>query len=349
MLFKNEKFESTLVEDLMSAKIEFSIFQSFKKIDKENSINILKDKLKNAKTFFSSSDYAVQQLNELSEEVENSKTNIFDYSFTIQVRNTNLEDLSKDVAELHSIISRYGFQLVTESTNIEPLFFSALPELENYNSRKRNLKTEDIALLNTFSTVSQGFSKCSWGNMPVTQFLNSHNTVFDFTFHKDTSENALAHTLIIGGSNSGKTTLMTFLIQESQKFRNLKSLIFDSLQGMKVFTNFIGGNYINFEGDEGEVNISLNPLQLEDLIKNREFLKSFLKLMLKVDYKNPNDIEAIDNLISNNYLNLKKEDRTFRNVWASLGAAQDSNILEKIMANWVNGSNSKFFAEEDAL
>ncbi|MDX4069258.1 VirB4 family type IV secretion/conjugal transfer ATPase [Aliarcobacter skirrowii] len=349
MLFKNEKFDSSLVEELMSAKIEFSIFQSFKRIDKTTSIELVTDKMKNAKTFFSSSDMAIEQLKQLAEEIENSITNIFDYSFTIQVRNTDIEELTKDVAELQAIISRYGFQLVTETTNIEPLFFSALPGLENYNTRKRNLKTEDIATLNTFSTVSQGFSKCSWGDMPVTQFLNSHNTVFDFTFHKGTKYTDLGHTLLIGGSNSGKTTLMTFLIQESQKFKKLKTLILDSLQGMKVFTNFIGGNYINFEGESEKVNLALNPLMLDDSIKNREFLKNFLKLMLKVEDSNPNDIQAIDNLIANNFSNLKKEDRNFRNVWSTLGAAKDENIIEKRMSNWITGSNGKYFSNYDSL
>src|SRR5690606_18744701 len=203
--------------------------------------------------------------------------------------------------------------------------------------------------LNTFSTVSQGFSKCSWGDMPVTQFLNSHNTVFDFTFHKGTKYTDLGHTLLIGGSNSGKTTLMTFLIQESQKFKKLKTLILDSLQGMKVFTNFIGGNYINFEGESEKVNLALNPLMLDDSIKNREFLKNFLKLMLKVEDSNPNDIQAIDNLIANNFSNLKKEDRNFRNVWSTLGASKDENLIEKRMSNWITGSNGKYFSNYDSL
>lgn len=345
MLFNNEKFDSNLLEELMSSKIEFIIHQALKKIPKVSAVELILDKIKNVSAFFVSSEGAIKHLNKLSEDVEGSISNLFDYSFTLQVKNQNLKQLNEDVNEIQAIINRYGYQTVLETTNIEPLFFSALPGLENYNTRKRNLKTEDIAALNTFSTVSQGLSKCSWGDMPVTQFFNSHNTIFDFTFHNDTKEFALGHTVIIGGSNQGKTTLMSFLIQESQKFKNLKTLILDSLQGMRVFTEFMDGNYSDFDTD-----VSLNPLQLPDSIENREFLKNFFKAMTQTDDKDSESIKIIDNAIKSNFENLEKKDRTFYHLLSAFGIERNENDIVSKMYNWVHGSNRRFFAsEKDSL
>jgi type IV secretion system protein VirB4 len=345
MLFNNEKFDSSLLEELMSSKVEFILHQSFKKVPKITAIEIILDKIKNVMSFFVSSETAIKNLYALSEEIEGSTTNLYDYSFTMQIKNDSLTLLDENVNEIQSIINRFGYQSVVETTNIEPLFFSALPGLENYNTRKRNLKTEYIASLNTFSTVSQGYSKCSWGNMPVTQFYNSHNTVFDFTFHKSPLPFESGNTVIIGGIGVGKTALMTFLIEESQKFKNLKTLILDSLQGMRVFTEFMDGNYSDFDS-----NVSLNPLQLPDNIENREFLKNFFKAMTQTEDKDAESIKIIDAAINSNYENLDKKDRTFFHLLSAFGIEKDENDIVSKMYNWVHGSNRRFFAsEKDSL
>ena len=74
-------------------------------------------------------------------------------------------------------------------------------------------------------------------------------------------------------SGSGKTTFFQHLIGGALRHRHLKAYIFDRLRGTKVFTESVGGKFIDLGEEEG---LSLNPLQCEDNPINRAFLSRFL-------------------------------------------------------------------------
>jgi type IV secretion system protein VirB4/ComB4 competence protein len=74
--------------------------------------------------------------------------------------------------------------------------------------------------------------------------------------------------MVIGASNSGKTTLISFLLMNCLKFQDLKILSFDSFSGTKVPVTAFGGEYTDVKTQSS---FNLNPFLLEDTYANRQF------------------------------------------------------------------------------
>ncbi|PAF46467.1 hypothetical protein BKH41_09140 [Helicobacter sp. 12S02232-10] len=94
-----------------------------------------------------------------------------------------------------------------------------------------------------------------------------------FNFHESPKINEPGHTLVIGGTGYGKTTLMSFLMMNLMKYNSIDVFAMDKLNGMHNFTNFIGGEYHNVE------DMKFNPFSLNGDRENQIFLKTFFEEM----------------------------------------------------------------------
>jgi len=343
-LFDNEKFDEQLIEDLMSYKAVFTMYQSFQKFQKDKALTIIQKKLNILKNNTSSSNsLAYDEIDDVRQAIERSVISLFNYSFSLQVKNTDQDRLTYDVENIKNIIDGYGYRSFIETENIEPLYWSVLPDYAGYNATKRHLISTNISSMITFTTVAQGDDRCSWGNESLTKFLTSQSSNYDFIFHESTSDQALGNTVVIGGSSSGKTTIITFLCMMALKYPNMKQLYFDKLQGMRVFTEFMDGSYAKFEGD-----ISLNPLQLEDNDINREFLNSFFQIMS--GKSSAKDIKDIDDALSQVYEHLPKSQRNLKEFVNAIPGTNEDDSLKANLEIWSTGANKRFFsATKDSL
>ncbi len=343
-LFDNEKFDELLIEELMSYKAVFTIYQSFQKFPKDKALAVIQKKLNILQNNTDSSNsLAYDEIDDIRQAIERSVIALFNYSFSIQIKNSDLNRLEYDVENIKNIIDGYGYRSFIETENIEPLYWSSLPDYAGYNATKRHLISTNISSMITFTTVAQGDDRCSWGNESLTKFLTSQSTNYDFIFHESTNAQALGNTVVIGGSSSGKTTLITFLCMMALKYPNMKQLYFDKLQGMKVFTEFMDGSYAKFEGD-----ISLNPLQLEDNDINREFLNSFFQIMSGKN--SAKDIKDIDDALSQVYEHLPKAQRNLKEFVNAIPGTNEDDSLKANLEIWSTGANKRFFsATKDSL
>lgn len=335
--FNNDIFSNRLLEELLSTKSEFTIYQTFQKFPKDVALALFTKKEKNVAAHSESSGKTTfSDLDDLRESIEQNETYLFQYSFAIQVKNTNLVHLEKEIESIKEIVDSYGYRTAIETTNIEPLYWSILPDYNGFNATKRDLLSQNICALNTFLTISQGFDRCSWGNEPVTRFVTNQNTNYDFTFHNSTREKALGHTLVIAGSESGKTTLISFLATHSLKFKDLKVIAFDKLKGLYTWTKMLGGDYVEFNDD-----IGLNPLQLDETEANKEFLKSFFQIMGRKD--DAKSSKLIDEALESVYEQLPTSQRNLSEFYTALGAKTDEDDIVANIYPWVHGSNKRFF------
>lgn len=343
-LFDNEKFDEQLIEDLMSYKAVFTIYQSFQKFPKDKALAVIQKKLNILKNNTDSSNsLAYDEIDDIRQAIERSVVSLFNYSFSLQVKNSDKSRLEYDVENIKNIIDGYGYRSFMETENIEPLYWSVLPDYAGYNATKRHLISTNISSMISFTTVAQGDDKCSWGNESLTKFLTSQSTNYDFIFHETTSDQALGNTVVIGGSSSGKTTLITFLCMMALKYPDMKQLYFDKLQGMRVFTEFMDGSYTQFEGD-----ISLNPLQLDDNDINREFLNSFFQIMSGKN--SAKDIKDIDDALSQVYEHLPKSQRNLKEFVNAIPGTNENDSLKANLEIWSTGANKRFFsATKDSL
>lgn len=112
----------------------------------------------------------------------------------------------------------------------------------------------------------------------VMPLMTVSGTIYDFNFHySNVNENNLGdkiagHTLILGATGTGKTTLETSLLAFVNRF-NPSLFVMDLDAGMRIFIQALGGSYFTLESG---VPTGLNPFQLPDTPQNREFLYSLV-------------------------------------------------------------------------
>ena len=90
-------------------------------------------------------------------------------------------------------------------------------------------------------------------------------------------EKAIANTMVIGKSGTGKTALINFLLSQVQKFNPKPTIFFfDKDRGAEIFVRACGGNYMAL--DNGQPT-GFNPFQCENNEANIQFLAGLIKLI----------------------------------------------------------------------
>ena len=125
----------------------------------------------------------------------------------------------------------------------------------------------------SFDGNPSGFIESDWGRGPLRYFKTSSGNAYALQVHVSDRKEALAHSLTIAPSESGKTTLFQHLIGGALRHKDLRAYIFDRFNGTKIFTTAVGGSYIDLNSKNG---LQLNPLQCTDTSENRSFLTQFL-------------------------------------------------------------------------
>lgn len=97
-----------------------------------------------------------------------------------------------------------------------------------------------------------------------------------FNFHRG----ALGHTFVVGGSRSGKSVMMNFLISQFTKYMPCRVIIFDKDQSCRINTMLHDGTYLDLaaatdEDAKGE-RVSLNPLALIGEQRHWDFLVQWI-------------------------------------------------------------------------
>ncbi|GAA7997981.1 hypothetical protein JP0552_14900 [Helicobacter pylori] len=152
--------------------------------------------------------------------------------------------------------------------------------------------------------------------MPLSVFKNLDHSPYLFNFHNQEVKHkgvlahnvarVVGHTMIIGATGAGKTTLISYLMMSALKYSNIDILALDRLNGLYSFTKYFDGIY-----NQGE-NFHINPFSLEDSATNRAFLLHFYAQMAKVDSYDDHkdkveDRTALLNAIDTMYRNYNDE------------------------------------------
>lgn len=261
------------LNNLLQAKSDMYICIGFSPLGKNNSekaISSAKGKTKEAET--------LAELEDLKAKLEAEKIKLFNISINILLNETSLEKLENSIDEIVGMCKRGGFIPVRETLAQQGIFYSLFPSLwTKCSARKRTQTSSVLTTFLNFENERAGQNFNSWGKEAVAILRNSLGKPYLFNFHlpilKGESANQLkvGHTLIIGKTGLGKTTLATFLMNGLFKY-NINILALDKLQGMSVFTNFVNGEYHDLSED-----FKLNPFSLSDTPENRRFLEVFLQ------------------------------------------------------------------------
>lgn len=285
------------------------------------------------------------ELEKIKVAVDEDKVKLFEVAINILVSEDTQEKMEQTIANIVAICKKNQLLTKRESLAQKSIFLSFFPSLwEKCNMRKRVQTTGVLTTYLSFENDLTGINFNPWGNKAVAVLKNSIQRPYLFNFHlpieegEDREQLKAGHTLVIGGTGSGKTTLIEFLITGLFKYENLNIFALDKHHGMSVFTHFVDGEYHDVGSD-----FKLNPFSLDHSDINRNFLQVFLETLAGLRGRNTDiDIDSTEekkNLIRealNRVIEYTEnpEDKTFSNFLLSL---ESDKALQTRFEKWKGG------------
>ena len=228
-----------------------------------------------------------------------------------------VEDLQKYVDEFNKIAASFGVSPIVETFAAKVSWFAQIPGFDTF-PRSFKMLSRTAAISIPMSSTPRGITNSDWGPGPLVIFPTAQGTPYQFQFHVSDKPAAVAHTLTIGPTGGGKTTLFSFLISQSLRHPRLKAFFFDRNKGAEIFTLAVGGKYITMHGkekDQDAFQTHLNPLKMPDTAENRAFLRRWFAMI--TGQSDANSADEIARAVSVNFDYLQEKDRLLKNLWQS--------------------------------
>ena len=248
----------------------------------------------------------------------------------------NLDELNLYVNEFKKICAGFGIAPVVEDFASKVSFFAQIPGFDTF-PRTFKMLSKTAAISVPLSSMPHGIKNSDWGPGPLVVFPTAQGTPYQFQFHVSDKPAAVGHTLTIGPTGGGKTTLFSFLIAQSLRHQKLKAFFFDRNKGAEIFTLAVGGKYITMNGKEKNINndtflTHLNPLKMPDTAVNRAFLRRWLAMIT-----GQSDVVSEDEIaraVSVNFDYLSDKDRLLKNLYESCFSS--SGNMRGALKKWVD-------------
>ena len=244
------------------------------------------------------------------------------------------QELKEHIDEFKKISASFGVSPIQENFATKVSWFSVIPGFDTF-PRTFKMLSRAAAISVPMSSAPRGISNSDWGPGPLVIFPTAQGTPYQFQFHVSDKPAAVGHTLTIGPTGGGKTTLFSFLIAQSMRHPKLKAFFFDRNKGAEIFTLATGGKYITMQGKEKNETgflAHLNPLKMSDTAANRGFLRRWLAMIS--EQSDPISDDEIARAVSVNFDYLVDKDRMLKNLWESCFSS--SGKMRAALKKWVD-------------
>jgi type IV secretion system protein VirB4 len=252
-------------------------------------------------------DFAVSQAEELKEALDALTSNEFvmgDHHFSLQVltddpspgeeidsgadteraRERGARALNDAIALARARLADTGMTVAREDMALEAAFWAQLPGNFSLRSRKAPITSRNFAGMVPFHNYPAGRARGNhWGDA-LTVLVTSARSPYHFSLHASDptdpdggSRKDTGHTLICGPTGSGKTVFIGFLVALLQQ-QGASQVIFDKDRGLEILVRAMGGEYCSLRNGE---RTGFNPLRLEPTPLNLEFLKAWLRTLVR--------------------------------------------------------------------
>jgi len=356
----NDSADEQMLTDILSLNCELNILQNFISIPKSKAQIILTNQKRMSMAISFSYD-VISQFDDALSAIEQSDTDhqtLTDFSQTIFIYGSTEEQLNNAVLDIMRIFRNYGLVPMRENWIAQASWFSQFPTYDKF-PRTYRLLSKAAACLIDFNKQPMGFTNSDWAKEPITIFTTAQGTSYQFQFHVREDEGSVGHTIAIGPTGQGKTTLYSFIASQAMRFDRLKTFFFDRHRGAEIFTYAVDGDYISFENSKKQLRkadlsdseagrkVFLNPLKIEDFPENRTFLRNWLK---EITLVNDTQSEAeIGRAITTIFDYLEPEKRILKNIYKSVFSP--TGKMRKEIERWVdiNQYGYLFNATNDTL
>ncbi len=243
-------------------------------------------------------DFAVSQAAQLKDALDGLASNEFamgDHHLSLQVLAEldagddipdarRLKTLNDNVALAHSLLADTGMTVAREDLALEAAFWAQLPGNFAVRPRKAPITSRNFAAMVPWHNYPTGRASGNhWGDA-LALLCTSARSPYYFSLHASDpadpdggSRKDTGHTLICGPTGSGKTVFIGFLVTLLLR-QGVTQVLFDKDRGLEILVRALGGEYLELR--QG-VPTGFNPLQLPDTPQHVEFLKTWLRLLVR--------------------------------------------------------------------
>lgn len=330
-----------ILNGLKYLDFEYVITHSFSPMGRQDALKAL-DRTKGM--MISSGDKAFSQIAELDHAMDQLASGNFvlgEYHFTIAIYAASQEALSQQIATTRAELSNAGFVSVKEDLAVTAAFYAQFPGNWKYRTRLANVSSLNflgLSPLHNFATGKK--SNNPWGDC-VTTLQTTNGQPYYFNFHathpaeNSLGEKAIANTMVIGKSGTGKTALINFLLSQVQKLQPSPTIFFfDKDRGAEIFVRACGGNYLALENGQPT---GFNPFQCERSEANVQFLADLVKVLAGKSVYSSREEEDIFRAVEN-ILDTPMHLRTMTNFQKSLPNMGDDGLYIR-MRKWTAGNS----------
>ncbi len=335
------------IDKILQLPMELIITETASFVDNKYVVSLYEDQ-KNIISLSEDVDLAyISGLDELVASNTNKQTDYCIGQTSIMVINKNKNDLNNNIKKLYKSLDDVGLVGIKENVYLPTIFWSQLPGNFRYIKRFNILPSSKLGTYVSLFNFPTGRLRYNhWGNA-ITIIPTALSTPYFFNFHNQLNGN----TIIVGPEDTGKTTIMNFLLSRTSKI-SPRIFYIDTMRSSEVFINAMGGKYykINPKVSENE-QFKMNPFMIDDTQSNEKFLYNFIIDL--IDFQDDGFIEMgktetqlksqykyIPNIIKHIFA-LKKEERTFENV-AKLFNNEDTNLVYNKLSIWYKKQQISF-------
>jgi len=329
-----------ILNGLKYLDFEYVITHSFSPMGRQEALKALE---RTKGMMISSGDKAISQIAELDQAMDHLASGEFvlgEYHFSMAIHAARQDDLSRHIASARAELSNAGFVSVKEDLAVTAAFYAQFPGNWTWRTRLANLSSLNFLGLSPLHNFATGKQQGNPWGPSVTTLQTTNGQPYYFNFHathpaeNSLGEKALANTMVIGKSGTGKTALINFLLSQAQKFDPVPTIfIFDKDHGAEIFVRACGGNYLALENGKPT---GFNPFQCRGDEADVQFLAELIKLLAGKDRYSAREEEDIFRAVGN-LLDTPPPLRSMTNFQKSLPNMGDDGLFIR-MRKWTAGN-----------
>lgn len=330
-----------ILNGLKYLDFEYVVTHSFSPMGRQDALKAL-DRTKGM--MISSGDKAVSQIIELDMAMDQLASGNFvlgEYHFTFTVYADSQEKLAQHLAMSRAELSNAGFISAKEDLAVASSFYAQFPGNWKYRTRLANVSSLNFLGLSPLHNFATGKKENNpWGDC-VTTLQTTNGQPYYFNFHathpaeNSLGEKAIANTMVIGKSGTGKTALINFLLSQVQKLKPVPTIFFfDKDRGAEIFVRACGGNYLALENGQPT---GFNPFQCENNETNTQFLSDLIKVLAGKTVYSAREEEDIFRAVEN-ILDTPPHLRSMTNLQKSLPNMGDDGLYARLR-KWTAGNS----------
>ena len=330
-----------ILNGLKYLDFEYVITHSFSPMGRHDALKAL-DRTKGM--MVSSGDKSFTQIAELDHAMDQLASGNFvlgEYHFIMAIYAPSQETLSQQLATARAELSNAGFVSVKEDLAVTAAFHSQLPGNWKFRTRLANLSSLNFLGLSPLHNFATGKKDNNpWGDC-VTTLQTTNGQPYYFNFHathpaeNSLGEKAIANTMVIGKSGTGKTALINFLLSQVQKLKPSPTIFFfDKDRGAEIFVRACGGNYLALENGWPT---GFNPFQCARNEANVQFLADLIRLLAGKSVYSAREDEEIFRAVES-MLDTPMRLRNMTNFQKSLPNMGDDGLFLRLR-KWTTGNS----------